>query len=109
MTHSTCLHIRNSVSRSLLLAVALFALLLTGATALAHEIKHDLHQHDDASCVLHLHANQTDKVISAAPFVVPLSPRHLTPASFPAASFCGRNTAPFHARAPPSSSRHSIV
>lgn len=47
------------------------AFLAVQAAAFAHELQHDLRQHGDASCVLHLHAKQAGQP-APGPFFVPV-------------------------------------
>lgn len=47
-------------------------LLAVQAITLAHEIQHDLRQHDDSSCVLHLHAKQAGNGLSASVLLPPV-------------------------------------
>lgn len=57
----------NKRSTMFRLAPWLLAVVLLAAQtlALAHEIKHDLRQHDDASCVLHLHSKHHGQAATA--------------------------------------------
>jgi hypothetical protein len=52
-----------------LLATAFIAI---QAIALAHELKHDLRQHDDASCVLHLQTKSGGGNSPAAELLAPV-------------------------------------
>lgn len=83
----------------------LFALafIAVQAIALAHELKHDLRQHDDASCVLHL---QAKSVGDNAPITVLLAPFYTGAGTLPASDAAiGMPLRPtgYHSRAPPSS------
>lgn len=42
------------------------------AVALAHELTHDLRQHNDAACVLHLHAKQSGAPAAAQALFAPV-------------------------------------
>lgn len=84
--------------QSWLLAIAFLAV---QAIALAHEIKHDLQQHNDPSCVLHLHAKQSGDTPSA-------QLRLTAPLAFDTALFThetrplvARWALPYKSRAPP--------
>ncbi|HEX9813191.1 MAG TPA: hypothetical protein VGA88_14045 [Burkholderiales bacterium] len=71
------------------------------AIALAHEIKHDLRQHDDGACVLHLHAKHAGDGLAAgtqAPAVV-LSAQQFSPGA--PAIVRGAPTLGYRTRAPP--------
>jgi len=64
------------------IAACLLALVFVAlqTTALTHELRHDLHQHDDASCVLHLYADHVAKTVAAAASaVVFLTQRNVQP------------------------------
>ena len=71
------------------------------AIALAHEIKHDLRQHDDGACVLHLHAKHGKDGLAAgtqppAPATSVQQFDPIAPALLPSARILGYRT-----RAPP--------
>jgi len=85
------------------------ALLTLETAALTHELRHDLHQHDDASCVLHLYADHLAKTPAAHAHVVTVITRDAarTPTAVTLAALW-RGTH-YRSRAPPRSSDTSIV
>lgn len=87
-----------------LLAVALLAV---QALTFAHELQHDLHQHDDPSCVLHLHTKHAGHPSADVALVVVAASRALAPSTESGAI----DTTPvlgYRTRAPPLSSVRSI-
>src|SRR5581483_466185 len=83
------------------LALWLFAVafLAIQTITLAHEIKHDLHQHDDKACVLHLHTKDHGQAAAhIAPFAI-LAPCE-APAPVTVASVGTAPTLGYHTRAP---------
>lgn len=81
-----------------LLAVVLLAV---QTFAYAHELQHDLKQHDDTSCVLHLHAKQAGQPTADAALVVvaPIRTERLPTAGavpYPARVLGYRTRAPPH-------------
>lgn len=86
----------------------LAAVLLTvQALTFAHELQHDLHQHDDPSCVLHLHLKQTGH----PPAAIALLPSSASHDMAPAAACTEAAAAPvlgYRTRAPPLTSVCSI-
>lgn len=82
-----------------LLAVAFIAV---QAMALAHEIKHDLRQHDDASCVLHL---QVKSVGGDSHGTLVLAPLYTGLGTLPGSDITidlPLRATGYHSRAPPS-------
>lgn len=79
-------------------------LLAAQAMAFAHELQHDLRLHNDAACVLHLHAQQAGQ--PAAEAFVALAPGPVAPPPPRAtAQFRAPIALGYHTRAPPSSVR----
>lgn len=80
-----------------LLAAAFFAL---QTAALAHELQHDLRQHNEAACALHLHAEQTGQAAAGSPLPVAVvldnAPTRLAPAQVHASAALA-----YYTRAPP--------
>lgn len=69
---------------SLIAPLAAIVFLAIQTIALAHEIEHDLAQHDEPGCGLHLYISHFGKASAALPIIVvaPLSALYLA-ASFP--------------------------
>jgi hypothetical protein len=88
-----------------LLALAFLAL---QTTALTHELRHDLHQHDDISCVLHLYADHLDKTAASAGGGVVAIAQHDVQLPADIRPVVLQQAFNYHVRAPPLSSVRSI-
>jgi hypothetical protein len=77
------------------------AFLSVQAIALAHEIKHDLRQHEDTACVLHLHAKHGgDGLIAGTPPTAPAASIQRFDPTAPA-PLSGTHVLGYRSRAPP--------
>lgn len=99
---------RRSAKSKLISWLLAAAFLAIQAIALAHEIKHDLRQHNDATCVLHLYTKHhgpatTDAALYATP--IPCD----APPPPPGARVRTAPTLGYHTRAPPLPSEDTIV
>ncbi|MFL6713660.1 MAG: hypothetical protein ACJ8LN_12140 [Sulfurifustis sp.] len=84
------------------------AFLAVQAITFVHELKHDLHQHDDTTCVLHLHTKHSGHVDSGIVWYASHGPRESPPSL---EIFTVRST-PAHSydtRAPPFRSQVAAV
>jgi len=81
-----------------LLAVALLAI---QAIALAHEIKHDLRQHDDSACVLHLYTKHAGGKLNADSLLPALYTANENPACVDAGMPVSAPSLGYRTRAPP--------
>lgn len=90
--------IRSRTKSRLIPLLLAAAFLAVQAVALAHEINHDLRQHNDASCVLHLYSKHAGgspaaTFLLAPPLIaahVALAPATTLPFSPPALGFQSR-------------------
>lgn len=87
-----------------LLAVAFLAV---QALAFAHELQHDLQQHDDPSCVLHLHTKHAGHPAATVAPIVAALPDAIVPAAASGA-IAATPILGYRTRAPPLSSSRSI-
>lgn len=97
----------RSQSRFLPWLLALVFLAVQAIT-FAHELKHDLHQHDDASCVLHLHTKHSSHVAAGVAWYA----AHATCESSPSLDVTPARAASvrrYDTRAPPSPSSVSVA
>lgn len=83
------------------LAWLLAAVLLAAqASAATHELQHDLRQHNDASCALHLHAKQAAQA-AAVPALPAIAPPDAAPCAVPVVAAVAASTLGYRTRAPP--------
>ena len=85
------------------------AFLALEVTVLTHEISHDLHQHDDPSCVLHLCAEHLAKTSVASPSIALVIAHGDVHAPLSFVSVVPAPTSSYRSRAPPHSSESPIV
>jgi hypothetical protein len=84
----------------LLSALAAVALLILQTVAIAHEVEHNLNQHDEPTCALHLYTGH-----AGHPAYIDSDPLIVAPASIAAAPFVffttSRHVLAYRGRAPP--------
>lgn len=97
---------RRATSRLVPWLLAL-VLLAAQALAFAHTLKHDLHQHDDPSCVLHLHTKHVGQASAGNSLSVLVTPADDTSGAASTFIECTAVLG-YRTRAPPLSSARSI-
>lgn len=83
------------------------AFLAAQAIAFAHELQHDLRLHDDPSCLLHLHTQQTNHAPADTALPIVVAARDAPPPP-PTAAVGIAPVLGYQTRAPPSSFVRSI-
>jgi hypothetical protein len=98
----------SSTRMRVVASLLVLAFLTVEAAAFTHELRHDLQQHDDPSCVLHLYAEHLAKTTTAHAAVIAAPLQHAIQTSPDVRIVALARLFNYHVRAPPLSSARSF-